>query len=579
MWGHPAFARSGFVDPLPRYRSATAQGCRAYNNGQTGKVRMGFPFDPYPAKPETIDGYADTLVRNSTDVHGVDVDVLKKKAHAAESVDGDLKNLLDEPFDGIGKDSKQVSLASAFAAGQLYRWSKAITTFNGGVTKLNDEYAQQKAKSFGVPDAPAGPSGGYSPGALEERHDKAVKHEESLLLADLKRRWGKLDDALDTEAETINKELDRGPTKENVLALFASGALPQKAFPLLKALGLDPKKIASVLADLRTYLDGSNGNGPRSPEAMKAWFRMLETLRGMNPDAAAVILGALSDDELKALDREIGDASSHMKDASDFYSFILAGATTDQVTRLKDLWKANLRPDGGENWAVPGGRLFNPPYVKPGNNNGTFIGAGQGSMDDCWMLAKLNALVGADPNWPQDHVRDNGNGTVSVQFYDDDGHPYWVTVTDELPDNGASPEGPNSSTWAAYYEKAMAADDHGRPGSGYDSLTAGLSDSSDVYMAGQDSDNLKQGHWPWSDDPYDAVVKAHNEGKGVVAENWANAWFSGGDDDMHQWHVYYVKDIQADGDVVLGNPWGDEDVVLSPSEFNDYMEDVSIVHQ
>lgn len=314
----------------------------------------------------------------------------------------------------------------------------------------------------------------------------------------------------------------------------------------------------------------SDGPGPSL-----AWSDLLDAIAGVDPRTIQAVFGALGEDQLKQLGSRISSEPS----GSDFYQFVLNGASKDQITSLSRLWAGHLRPDGGNDWYSPGGQLFGTTH---GN---TFIGAKQGSLDDCWMLAKLNALVGADPNWPHEHVRRNGNGTVSVKFYNGDGDPYWVTVTEELPGNGADPESSTTGTWAAYYEKAMASDPNGEgglmPGQGYEGLTAGFSDSADEYLTGHESDNLKFGHWPWSDDPHDAVVKAHDDGKGVVAENWSNQASDGDDDDddMRQWHVYYVKDIEANGDVVLGNPWGHSDVTLTRDEFNDYMEDVSIVNQ
>lgn len=346
--------------------------------------------------------------------------------------------------------------------------------------------------------------------------------------------------------------------------------MPESALPLLAGLGIDPKEAKEVLDAIRGFIRLHT-----APGSSLSWKDVRDAIEGADPRIAAVVLGALSDDEINALGNITEDESNN----SDFYNFILAGATREQIDRIKALWPG-LRPQGGENWYVPGDPLFRPPYA---GNSGTTIGAAQGGFDDCWMFAKLNAIVGADPTWPQRHVIENPNGTVSVKFYDGDGDPYWVTVTDELPRNGAEPEGSNSSTWAAYYEKAMAIDDHSpgglMPGQGYDNLTAGLSDSADEHMTGQESDNLVQGHLPWSDDPYPAVKEAYQDGKGIVVGNWGNDMGDDGDDDMHTFHVYYVKEIQADGDIVLGNPWGYDDVTLTEDEFNTYAEDVSVVKQ
>ncbi|UPK73803.1 C2 family cysteine protease [Nocardioidaceae bacterium SCSIO 66511] len=521
------------------------------------------PYDPYEAKPSTIRTYADSIVTQATSAGSVDSKALGKKAEAAENITGELTDKLDEPFDTVGKDAKKISLTSAFVAGSLYKWASAIDTFNTGVDGLNTRWNNR----------PSGPSGGISPAELETQ-----------LIEELNKDWGKLDTTLDGEAADLKVELDQGPDEKTVLAYFANGVLPESALPLLTGLGIDPKKVQSALTDLRKFLKDSK-DGKMSKERMDAWFNLLKTIKDLDPKAATVILGALDDQELKDLGEYVGGVDeSHMNSATDLYSFLLAGATKEQVDRMKKQW--DLNPGDRGDWQDP--RYSNPLF---GSTNGeTKIGANQGPVNDCWLLAKLNAIVGSDPSWPQQHVRDNGNGTVSVKFYDD-GNPYWVTVTKEVALDGdgnyqtAYPDGSNSQMWAVYYEKAMAVDDHGADGilggDGYDGLTAGFSDSADEYMTGKESDNVKfTGLNPFAD-PYSDVKEAIADGKGVVASNWSNSplpW-NGGDDDLKQYHVYYVKEIESDGDVVLGNPWGKDDVTLSPDEFNDYMEDVSIVNQ
>lgn len=513
------------------------------------------PYDLYAAKPSVVRSHADALVTKATPVKNVSADALEQKAHAAENVTGELADQLDEPFKSIGRDADQIALATAFVSGTLYTWADAITTFNTGVGDLNKEWANR----------PSGPSGGLSPAAIEEQ-----------IISDLNRRWGGFDATLDGVAHDLQVELNQGPDAASVLEYFATGALPESAIPLLSALGIDPKKATEVLDSIRSFL-----RLHMAPGSSLSWSDVLDSIEGADPRIAAIVLGMLSKDEIASL----GKVVKGERNDSDFYSFILLGATAEQVEQLKGLWPLN--PAGKDDWGSPDSDvpLFYPPYIVPGQDNGTVIGAEQGQVNDCWMLAKLNAIVSADPDWPMEHVRDNGNGTVSVKFYDD-GNPYWVTVTDEVSDSAAYNDGgPNESLWAIYYEKAMAADDHSPDGlvggDGYDGLTAGFSDTADEYMTGQESDTVKFSGMDLFADPYEATVEALDNGEGVVAGNWANdimPW-SDEDDDLHQWHVYYVKDILPSGDVLLGNPWGEEDIVMTPGEYNTYMEDVSVVKQ
>lgn len=345
-------------------------------------------FSLYEADPKKIEEYADTSVKKSIDIGNVDVDALKGKARAAEQVTGGIDDLLDEPFTRAGKDAVQVALASAFAAGVLYRWSAAIATFNVEVDKLNKEYEDRAAVNFGVPEAPAAPSGGLSPGAQDEQHDEDVIDAKGALIRELRERWSRQELALDAAADDADSDLKKGPTEENVLALFATGDLPRAAFPLLAALGIDPKKVMTVIAKLKPLLaNGTIGAGPGGDMQRDLALReLLDALHEVDPRAAAVILGTLSAQQQK----ELGDvlaAGSDRPDVPGIYSFFLSGATSAQVDGLRQLWEVD--PDGSGGWDRPGPYSLFPAFPDmSARNSGAFIGARQGSVGDCRMMAK-----------------------------------------------------------------------------------------------------------------------------------------------------------------------------------------------
>lgn len=89
----------------------------------------------------------------------------------------------------------------------------------------------------------------------------------------------------------------------------------------------------------------------------------------------------------------------------------------------------------------------------------------QGGVGDCWFLAAMGAELKHNPNFVQQHLRNNGNGTYTVTLYQD-GKPVQVTVDGSVPtDNngngmpfvhGDPNWGTGGPTWPAIYEKAFA---------------------------------------------------------------------------------------------------------------------------
>ena len=87
----------------------------------------------------------------------------------------------------------------------------------------------------------------------------------------------------------------------------------------------------------------------------------------------------------------------------------------------------------------------------------------QGDLGDCWFLAGLGAVAGDNPELIEDHIEDNGDGTYTVTFYEeDDGRwvPVEVTVDGDFPvdadGNAAYAKPSGDETWVMIYEKAFA---------------------------------------------------------------------------------------------------------------------------
>jgi hypothetical protein len=211
----------------------------------------------------------------------------------------------------------------------------------------------------------------------------------------------------------------------------------------------------------------------------------------------------------------------------------------------------------------------------------------QGTLGDCWYIASLKATAAADPQFIQDGIRQNANGTVSVRVWDEDGNLHWVTMTPDLPlDSGGNiafarsvANGTTTESWPAYYEKAFAlmyAEDDGgaatekdgddrydhKERGTYGAIEWDYTDKAPPYLTGNDADEIDMNYTDVKkafDSGHPVIVASNSSADGVPA-SLKSAYVTQ--------HVFYVKGFQ-DGKIVLGNPWGpgSPDVVVTPDEF------------
>lgn len=87
----------------------------------------------------------------------------------------------------------------------------------------------------------------------------------------------------------------------------------------------------------------------------------------------------------------------------------------------------------------------------------------QRTLGDCYFLATLAGFAATRPEVLRDAIKDNGNGTFTVRFFQDDPvygvQPVLVTVDDDLPMRHGEPiyaNTPNGELWPAILEKAYA---------------------------------------------------------------------------------------------------------------------------
>lgn len=86
----------------------------------------------------------------------------------------------------------------------------------------------------------------------------------------------------------------------------------------------------------------------------------------------------------------------------------------------------------------------------------------QGALGDCYFEASVAEVLWQNPTLITSRIRDNGNNTYGVMFYNyGSGNEDWITVDNELPVSGGTlafnhPANPHSGLWADLIEKAYA---------------------------------------------------------------------------------------------------------------------------
>jgi hypothetical protein len=219
----------------------------------------------------------------------------------------------------------------------------------------------------------------------------------------------------------------------------------------------------------------------------------------------------------------------------------------------------------------------------------------QGGVGDCWFIASIGAELQKDPNFVQDHIHDNGNGTYTVTFYDD-GKPVQVTVDGEIPtspDGGATGAhtdpnwGADGPGWLAIYEKAYA----NFKGGSYEDINGGWGDEGMSDLTGNDADGDDNGLM--SGPSLEDIQQSLNDGHPVTVgtRDDAGFWWWQDDDDeridggqLVSDHEYIVKEVDTmpDGSrqIVLLNPWGPSggapyEIRLSEIEYRSFIREVA----
>jgi Flp pilus assembly pilin Flp len=206
----------------------------------------------------------------------------------------------------------------------------------------------------------------------------------------------------------------------------------------------------------------------------------------------------------------------------------------------------------------------------------------QGGLGDCYLLAGMGAIALQNRSILENAIRDNGDGTYTVTFYERNNHPGWqfwrsdydkveITVNNEFAtDANGNPvfakpgdgTGANRELWPMIIEKAYAQwkggyqqiGHGGLPSDAMEALTGqpstvggdlSMEDMADAFQDGQ------------------AISVWTGEAKGPLFDNGT---LVGG-------HAYFVTNVdQANNTVTVHNPWGWSygDITISYQEYVDH---------
>lgn len=203
----------------------------------------------------------------------------------------------------------------------------------------------------------------------------------------------------------------------------------------------------------------------------------------------------------------------------------------------------------------------------------------QGALGDCWLITSMQSIASTNPELIEENVEDNGDGTYTVTLYRD-GEPVEYVVRPEFPAHDGDPQYADNpgdrELWPLLYEKAMAQhmggswDDivHDSPSTGIEAIT-GQETHTERTGSGflgldppPDADEIRE----VLDNQGQVTLSSHDE----VGDRPAYQ----GEDGVVTDHIYWVKEVTADGTLVIVNPHDPTETAHEMS-YDEYRENFS----
>lgn len=189
----------------------------------------------------------------------------------------------------------------------------------------------------------------------------------------------------------------------------------------------------------------------------------------------------------------------------------------------------------------------------------------QGSIGDCYLAAALSSVAHADPKLIENAIKDNGDGTFDVRFFEAQGYSgpmkaVTITIDGDLPTNGTqstkyAKARDGKELWPALIEKAYASWKGGYEAIGNGGIAGDVTQALSGKRAGYTNTKFANG---------DAVFRQIQEGAkshrpmaaGTHGKDSGVDYTGSG---VYAWHMYTVLGAVEEGGakyVQLRNPWG-----------------------
>ncbi len=175
----------------------------------------------------------------------------------------------------------------------------------------------------------------------------------------------------------------------------------------------------------------------------------------------------------------------------------------------------------------------------------------QGDLGDCWLMAASASIAHQDPEYIQNRITKNDDGTFNVKLGSST-----QTVTPTFPDAGyadPTPGNQKDTLWPALIEKAYAQQE-----GGYAELDGGDSGAAMTALTGKPSTATSLSSSTKADELY-KTLKAGKDGDHPMTFDTKG---SGVASPLHDNHAYAILDVyERDGQqyVKVYNPWGVND--------------------
>lgn len=194
---------------------------------------IGPPFEPHPASADSIRTHAEGLAIYAGGSYRLAGEVRHAFATAQSGVSGVLVGPMLQAPTRFYHTSDELHLAVMYAAGCLALFADAVRAFDAGVADINAEWAAAANDDFGV--APISPDAARTRHGTDQTKLARVEADRTLavdiarreLVADLRRRYHRLEGRLDDVAHDVAMRLRRGPTGDEVRTLVQDGAFRQ----------------------------------------------------------------------------------------------------------------------------------------------------------------------------------------------------------------------------------------------------------------------------------------------------------------------------------------------------------------